>query len=340
MILFILVFLTAFAISIALTPIIKKLAFKINAVDVPKDERRIHNKPIPRIGGVAIYIAFIAGILIYSTLDRHVYGIIIGSTIIFIGGFIDDLKNLKPKYKLFFQIAAALVLIFFDVNVKFLTIPFAANGESLYIGYIGTAITFLWVVGITNALNLIDGLDGLATGVCFISAISLFFVSLISGRSIAVIMTLVLSGACLGFLPYNFNPASIFLGDSGAQLLGFLLAAISIQGAIKSAAAFAIAVPIIALGIPIYDTLFAMIRRKINNRPISEADRGHFHHRLLDMGLNQKQVVLIMYSVSIVFGIVSVLAMLLTAKKSFALLIIIFAVTLSFAIEFGLLSKK
>ncbi|MCX7903804.1 MAG: undecaprenyl/decaprenyl-phosphate alpha-N-acetylglucosaminyl 1-phosphate transferase [Caloramator sp.] len=335
-----LIFLVSFVFSFILTPIVKRLAFKINAIDIPKDDRRIHNKPIPRIGGLSILLAFIVSSYMFLIFDKNIIGIILGAVVIFIGGFLDDLYNLKPKQKLIFQIIAALILIAFDVRVKYITIPFTKAGESLFIGNIGTLITLLWVVGITNAVNLIDGLDGLAAGVCFISSLSLFVVSLISGRSTAIVLTLILSGACLGFLPFNFNPASIFLGDCGAQLLGFLLSAISIQGAIKSAAAFAIAVPIIALGIPIYDTLFAMIRRKLNNKPISEADRGHLHHRLLDLGLNQRQVVIIMYLISFVFGVVSILAMLLTSKNSFALLIIIFAVTLSFAIEFGLLSKK
>jgi len=338
MIIYFLVFLLSFIFSFILTPLVRRLAFKINAIDIPKDERRIHKEPIPRIGGLAILISFSACIFIFSLFQKQVIGILVGAFVIFLGGFLDDLYSLTPKQKILLQIIAALILIAFDVTIKYITIPFDLN-ESLYIGKFGIFLTIIWVVGVTNAMNLIDGLDGLATGICFISSMFLFFISIISKKYTAMFLTLILAGASFGFLPYNFNPASIFLGDCGAQLLGFLLSAISIQGAIKSVA-FVIVVPILILAIPIYDTLFAIIRRKINKRPISQADRGHFHHRLLDMGFSQKQAVLIMYFISFIFGIASVFVMILTPRKSLAVFLIIFSVSLAFAIEFGLLSKK
>jgi UDP-GlcNAc:undecaprenyl-phosphate GlcNAc-1-phosphate transferase len=334
------VFLLSIIIAAVSTPFVRRLAYRFNAIDIPKDERRIHNKPIPRMGGLAIYFAFVICSLIFSHFDKRVIGIIIGGTIIVIMGIMDDIKELKPLPKLAFQIAAALVLIGFGISVKSITVPFSQGEGSLYIGYLGIPITLFWVVGITNAINLIDGLDGLACGIGLISSLTLFGVALISGRDISVLLTVVLAGACMGFLPYNFNPASIFMGDTGAQFLGFALAAISIQGAIKSAAAVAVAVPILALGLPIYDTLFAMVRRKINKRPIMEADRGHLHHKLLDMGLKQRQVVYIMYVISGLLGVTSLLAMELPNKKSYTLLIVVCSIVLAFAVEIGLFNRK
>ena len=255
-----------------------------------------------------------------GNLAKDEVGIILGATIIVIGGLIDDIREIKPWKKLAFQVSAAIVLILFGVKIAIITNPFPSSNLFLYLGWLSVPITIVWIVGITNALNLIDGVDGLAAGVAFISSITIFIIAMLNGRHEAAILTVILSGAILGFLPYNFNPASIFMGDTGAQLLGFLLAAISLKGAIKSATAFAIAVPILAFGIPIYDTLFAMIRRKINGKPIMQADRGHLHHRLLDMGLSQKQVVIIMYFVSAVLGGISIIAMQMSTQRSYFLL--------------------
>lgn len=334
------IFITAAIISFAATPFAKKLAYKLKAIDVPKDERRIHNRPIPRMGGLAIYIAYTLCSIIFMGLNKHSLGIIIGSSIIVVGGILDDIKSLKPIQKLIFQIIAATVLMLFGIRVNSITVPFFTENSSMDIGYSGIILTYLWVVGITNAVNLIDGLDGLACGICLISSITLHIVSLMSGRYFPASLTIALAGACLGFLPYNFNPASIFMGDTGSQFLGFTLSAISIQGAIKSAAAVSVAVPILALGLPIYDTIFAMVRRKINNKPIMQADRGHLHHRLLDLGLTQKQVVLIMYAISAILGATAIVAMKISNRQSYALLIIVCAFIISCAIEFGIFERK
>lgn len=313
--------LVAVLISFLSTPLIKKFAFYIKALDIPKDKRKIHKEPIPLLGGVAIYLSFIiTTILMESPLSKSQLGIIIGATIIVIGGLIDDLKDLKPWIKLLFQVAAAVVLVLFGVQIITITNPLPIGGDYLNLGILLVPLTIFWVVGITNALNLIDGVDGLAAGVAGISSVTIFAIALLNGRHEAALLTAILSGAIFGFLPYNFNPASIFMGDTGAQLLGFLLAAISLEGTIKSATTFAIAVPILAFGLPIYDTLFAMIRRKVNGKPIMQADRGHLHHRLLDMGLNQKQVVIIMYLISAVLGGISIIAMQVSTARSYFLL--------------------
>lgn len=328
-------------ISIAATPIIKRFAVKIKAIDVPRDERRIHKRPIPLLGGLAIYVSFIITLFLKEgVLNSSELGIIIGATIIVAGGVLDDMKDLKPGMKLIFQIAAASVLIISGVKINILTNPFGGLDGIIDISWFRVPLTLFWVVGITNAINLIDGLDGLAAGVSLISTITILVIALLNGRIEAAVLTAVLCGAILGFLPYNFNPASIFMGDTGAQLLGFLLAAISIEGTIKSATAFAISVPILALGLPIYDTLFAMIRRKINGKPISQGDRGHLHHRLLDLGLTQRQAVVIMYFISAVLGGISIIAMQISTVRSYFLMATVIIIIVFIAWKLGFFKHK
>ncbi|MGH4138494.1 glycosyltransferase family 4 protein [Clostridium sp.] len=328
-------------ISFIITPLVKKFAIRINAIDVPKDERRVHSKPVPVMGGLAIYISFVIGVILYNgLLSDSQLGIIIGATVIVMGGIIDDIKDLSPKYKLLIQIMGAVCLLLSGVRISILTNPFREFYPYLNIGWINIPVTIIWIVAVTNAFNLIDGLDGLAAGIAFIACVTLMIVSIINGRLEAAFLTAVLSGAILGFIPYNFNPASIFMGDTGSQLLGFLLAAISIEGAIKSATAFVIAVPILAFGLPIYDTIFAMIRRKANGKPIMQADRGHLHHRLLDMGLSQKQAVIIMYFISATLGGAAILAMQISNKRAYFLLGLTSVITVFTAWKYGIFKHK
>lgn len=328
-------------ISFLTTPLIRNLAIKVNAVDTPKDDRRVHNKPIPFLGGLAIYFSFfITSILKVGSLSKTDIGIILGATIIVIGGVIDDIKDIKPWQKILFQFAATICLIISGVHIAKITNPFSAVVPFIDIRWMAYPLTIFWVVGITNALNLIDGLDGLSAGVAFISCITILIIALLNGRFEAAILIAILCGAILGFLPYNFYPASIFMGDAGAQLLGFLLAAISMEGAIKSATAFAIVVPVLALGLPIYDTVFAIIRRKINGKPISQGDRGHLHHRLLDMGLTQKQVVIVMYFISAVLGGISIIAMQISTLRSYFLLTAVLIVIVLLAWKCGFFKAK
>lgn len=327
-------------IAFLITPVVKRIAYMAGAVDIPKDNRRVHKKPTLRMGGLAIYIPFVIITLIVLGSDRQVLGITLGGTLIAAMGTVDDIRPLKPVTKLIVQIIAAIILILFGISVKSITIPFMTDNASVTTGILCIPITIIWVVGITNAINLIDGLDGLACGISMISSLTLMYVAYMCGRETPFMLNAILSGACLGFLPYNFNPASIFMGDTGSQFLGFTLSAVSILGAIKSTTAVVVAVPILAIGIPIYDTLFAMLRRKLNNKPMMEADRGHMHHRLLDMGLSQKQAVLIMYAASILLGLASIAAMKLTSIKSYELLIFVCAFVIATALEFGFFSKK
>lgn len=338
------VFFIAILVSFVSTPIVRKFAIFINAIDVPKDKRRVHKKPIPKLGGLAIYLGFIVALILKAgPITKSEKGILFGSFIIVTGGFIDDLIDLKPWQKLFFQIAAACTLIAFGIKISMITNPISNLNSYIKIGYVlSIIVTIIWIVGITNAFNLIDGLDGLAAGIGIISASTMALIAFLNGQSRieAQILSLILAGAILGFLPYNFNPASIFMSDVGSQLIGFLLAAISIEGAIKSASAVVIAVPILAFGLPIYDTIFAIVRRKINGKPIMQADKGHLHHRLLAMGLSQKQAVIIMYLISAILGLMSVIVMQLTNTRAYTVLAIVILVIVIIAFKFGLFNHK
>lgn len=308
---FILAFIIAMSLSYILTPYAKKMAYKIGAIDVPKDNRRVHKEPIPRLGGLAIYVAFVIATMIIAVIsrefldfDKQLYGIFAGATIIVLIGVIDDSKQISAKYKLLGQIVAALVVVYSGVRIESVTNVFNNTGFSV-LEKSSIPLTIFWIVGITNTVNLIDGLDGLAAGVSSIAALSLAYVAYFSGQAngeIIAIILIVLAGSLIGFLPYNFNPAKIFMGDTGSLLVGFILATISVEGVIKSATTIAVAVPVLALGVPIFDTTFAIIRRLVNKRPIMEADKGHLHHRLLDQGLSQKQTVLVLYFISTLLG--------------------------------------
>lgn len=329
-------------ISAVSTPIVKKIAIKYGVVSIPKDNRRIHKKTMPLLGGMAIYISFIVTLFLSKGFDLKPedMGLILGATLIEIEGVLDDKFELRPLYKLMFQVCAAICLIIFGIKINAITNPFLRYESYFSISWLSIPFTILWVVGITNAINFIDGLDGLAAGLSLISAITIFVVAVMNSRAEAALLTAILSGAILGFLPYNFNPAKIFMGETGSALLGFLLAAISIQGAIKSAAAFAIVVPILALALPIYDTLFAIIRRKINGKPISQADKGHLHHRLLDMGLTQKQAVLIMYFISAVLGAFAIIAMQISSQRAYFLLASSMLILVIIAWKFGFFEHR
>lgn len=292
-------FIVALLISYILTPFVKRLAWLVGAVDIPRDERRVHTKPIPRIGGLAIYIAFIVTVLITMPVTDNIKGVIIGGTLITILGILDDIYHLPAKIKLLGQMAAAGILIYFGIKVEWVTNPL---GDMVYLGKFSIPITIFWIVGVTNTLNFIDGLDGLAAGIASIASFTLMLVALNEGLGSVVILTAALAGGAVGFLPFNFNPAKIFMGDTGAMFLGYVLAAISVVGAIKSATAIALVVPILALGLPIFDTAFAILRRAINGYPVMKADKDHLHHRLLAIGLTQRQTVLIMYSINAALG--------------------------------------
>ncbi|MGO1580592.1 MAG: MraY family glycosyltransferase [Peptoniphilaceae bacterium] len=298
-------FLLALLIVLMLTPIVMKLAKKYGFMDIPKDNRRVHKKPIPLAGGLAMYISSIVAIVVFIGISKEIIGLIIGSTIIVISGLIDDKKGLSPKKKILFQLLASFCLILGGVKIEFFTNPFSIGEGVIFLKFLVIPITVFWIVGVTNIINLIDGLDGLAAGVSLICALSLMIIAYNFGYNQIAIMAAIIAGSCLGFLPYNFNPAKIFMGDTGALFLGFMLSYISVEGIMKSAAALTIIVPVLILGVPVFDTTFAMIRRKLSGRSIVSADKGHLHHRLLDIGLSQRQTVLVLYGISLIFGILA-----------------------------------
>ena len=296
-------FMLAMFVSYVLTPYIKKLAFKIGAVDRP-DNRKVHKKIMPRLGGLAIYIAFMIGCVASMEITWDIFGILLGGTLIVALGVADDVYQLPAKVKLLGQIAAACVLVIFDIRIEWVNNPL---GGYFYLDMLSIPFTIFWVISFTNVVNLIDGLDGLAAGVSAIASLTVTLVAVQMGYFHVAILTAALAGAIIGFIRYNFNPATIFMGDTGSMFIGYMLAAISVYGAVKTAATIALIVPAIALGLPILDTAFAIMRRYVNGRPIFQPDKGHLHHRLLATGMSHKETVLFMYGITAVLCIGAVL---------------------------------
>ena len=320
------------------TPLVKSLAYKVGAIDVPKDNRRMHKVPIPRLGGLAIFIAFLFTVIVLADIDRATRGILLGAIMIVVLGVMDDIMTLKALPKFLVQIAAAGVAVYHGCVIQFVSNPNVFSDSSyLNLGWLSVPVTIIWIVAITNAVNFIDGLDGLAVGVSAISTASLLIIALmVEELNIAVILAALL-GSCLGFIPYNKNPAKIFMGDTGATFLGFILATLSVQGLFKLYAIISFAVPFLILGIPIFDICFAFLRRIAKGQNPMCADRGHVHHRLIDMGFNQKQAVAISYMLTAILGLAAVL---LTSSGELRALILIGAVIIVGAIGVRIIFKK
>ena len=323
----VLALLTALVVSFLLTPAVKSFAYKVGAVDVPKDGRRMHNHPIPRMGGLAIFFGFLLSTLVFLPLTRPLRGMLMGAVIIVILGIFDDIYALGAKLKLAVQICAALVAVYHGVVIEILTNPNVFSDAPYWsLGWMKYPVTVLWIVGVTNAVNLIDGLDGLASGVSTISAMTMLVIAiLVSEQQVAIVMA-ALAGACLGFMPYNKNPAKMFMGDTGSTFLGYILATYSIQGLFKYYAIVSFAVPFLVLGLPIFDTAFAIVRRVARGQSPMTPDRGHIHHRMMDMGLNQKQTVAALYVVSSLLGLSAVVLTTSGELKAMLLLLTLAAV--------------
>ena len=304
-------FIIAFIFTFATTPVVRRLAYKIGAVDIPKDKRRVHKRPTPRIGGLAILFGFLVAVMSFNDdWSKSTIAILIGVAILGVLGIIDDCKELDAKLKFVVQIIAALVVVLYgDIRISVFSNPnvFSENPFLILPPWASIIITVLWIVFMTNAVNFIDGLDGLAAGVSAIMSMSLVFIAMTYHEYTIAIMGVALMGSCFGFLPFNFNPAKIFMGDTGSTFLGFMLAVLSVQGMFKSYAVISFAVPILMLGLPLFDASFAMVRRVMNGKSPMVADRGHLHHRLYDMGFSQKQTVFILYAISGVLGITAIL---------------------------------
>ena len=299
--------LVAALVALITTPVIRSLAVRMGAVDVPKDGRRMHDHPIPRMGGLAIFFGFILSVLIFQTLTPSLRGMLLGSVIIVVLGILDDIYALPALPKFLIQIVAALVAVLEGNRIEFLSNPNIFSKEPFWeLGWLSIPISVLWIVAITNSVNLIDGLDGLACGVSTISSMTLLVIALIVSEPDVAILMAALAGACIGFLPYNLNPAKIFMGDTGSTFLGFILATVSIQGLFKFYAIISFAAPFLMLGLPIFDTCFAILRRVAKGQSPMSPDRGHIHHRLIDMGFSQKQAVAVLYIISAILGLSAV----------------------------------
>lgn len=311
----------AFLVTLCMTPLAIRLARKYNIVDIP-NQRKVHTTPTPRMGGIAIYAGFVVGALLLMTFTRQVAALLVGGTIVMLTGLIDDFKDISPKLKLLGQIIGALVLVYGGFTIRFITNPF--NGSLISLGIFAVPITVIWLVGISNAVNLIDGLDGLCSGVSTIAALSTAVVCISQGEFTAGALAGVLAASALGFLRYNFNPAKTFMGDCGSLFLGFILGTLSLMGLSKGATVVSVFIPFIILGVPFFDTVCAIIRRLWLKKPVLQADKMHLHQTLLGMGLSHRQTVLTIYAIALVMGIAAVLmAVLATAQAT----IVLFTVT-------------
>ncbi|MBN8193770.1 undecaprenyl/decaprenyl-phosphate alpha-N-acetylglucosaminyl 1-phosphate transferase [Bacillus sp. NTK074B] len=296
---YILAFLFSFVVSIGITPLVRKLAIKVGAIDKP-EERKVHTDLMPRLGGVAIFIGAATGYLYLAPESIYMQAIVTGASIILVVGILDDLYTLSPKLKLVGQIIAALIVISSGLLIEKFTFPFF--GTVYLHHWLSFPVTLLWIVGVTNAINLIDGLDGLAAGVSSIALGSILVMAVGDSQVLVIALCVILVGSSLGFLYHNFYPAKIFMGDTGALFLGYSIAIISMLGLFKNVALFSFIIPIIVLAIPIFDTIFAIIRRALKKQNFAQPDKQHLHYCILSLGFSHKASVLIIYCVSACFG--------------------------------------
>lgn len=327
----------AFAITFVCTPWVTRLAFKIGAVDRP-NKRKVHRELMPRLGGLAIFLGFALVYIVLMPLNRLSIGLFLGGFIIVILGILDDKYELSPRTKLVGQVLAAFTLIAFGLEVQFFNLPFI-QGQWI-LGWLAIPITILWLVGVTNAVNLIDGLDGLAAGVSGIATAVMMVMAMVMGNVFVALYSAILLGSILAFLFFNFYPAKIFMGDTGALFLGFNLAALSLLG-FKQVTLVSYIIPLLILGVPLSDTFFAIIRRLVNGKPISAADKNHLHHCLLALGFGHRKTVLIIYSISLAFGLCAVFLSLSQRVWTGIVIIAIVVLALQLGAEaIGLVSKK
>lgn len=308
--------------TLLVTPLIIKLSNKLKVVDKPDNNRKSHNGEKPSMGGIAIFIGAAAGFMYLQPMPEQMNAIVIGAFIMVLTGLLDDMFELRALYKLAGQVAAALVVVSSGLVIENLTIPFAGT---VYTGEFGILLTVLWIVAASNAINLIDGLDGLAAGVSAIGLASILAMAVIDYQIVVVYLSIILIGSCIGFLFHNFHPAKIFMGDTGALFLGYSIAIVAMLGLFKNVAFFSFIVPIIVIAVPVFDTTLAIIRRAMNHQGIATADKQHIHYQLMNMGYSHRGSVLIIYAFSVFFGGMAVIfnsATLLTSLVIFGVIII------------------
>lgn len=327
----------ALILSLLLVPGVAKLAIHIGAVDKP-NARKVHTKIMPRMGGLAIYVSFFVVLFLSQSMTQQLLGLFLGGTVLVIVGIIDDMKDIPAKVKLCGQIVAACIVVAFEVRVDFMTNFF--HGDTFFLSVFSIPVTIIWIVSIINAVNLIDGLDGLAAGISIIAAITMAIVGYASGQAAMASMAMILIGATLGFLRYNFHPAKIFMGDTGSMFLGYNLAVFAVLGVAKSFTLLSLVTPILVLAIPILDTLFAIIRRKMNHKPIFKPDKHHLHHCLLNYGFSHRDTVLIIYAVSAILALCGLIMTYLNSTQGICLLAVISVVIIYGAVKIGVIGGK
>ena len=314
-------FLISCVTSLLVTPIIIKLALKLKVVDKPDNHRKMHKGAKPSMGGLAIFIGAAAGFIYLQPATPEMNAIILGALIMLITGLVDDIYEIRALYKLFGQISAAVVVVSSGLVIEKLTIPFM--GTVYLDNFVGIALTIFWILAATNAINLIDGLDGLAAGVSAIALTSILVMAIMDYRIVVVGLCIILVGSSVGFLFHNFHPSKIFMGDTGALFLGYSIAVVSMLGLFKNVAFFSFVIPVIVLAIPVFDTLLAIIRRAASNQGIATADKKHIHYRLMEMGYSHQGSVLIIYAFSLFFGIMAIIFNSVTLLTSLVFLVII-----------------
>ena len=333
-----LITLITFVFTALIMPGMIKIAKHINAMDVPRDNRRVHTKPMPKLGGLGIFLGFLFGYMLFGVHSIQMNSILIGSFIIIITGIIDDINPIKPRHKLLGQICAACTIIFYG-NIYLSEVT--AFGQVFKFGIFAYPITLVFIIGCINVINLIDGLDGLSGGITSIFLATMGIIAFVQGRQATLEITLIfiMLGATSGFLLHNFNPAKIFAGDTGSMFMGFIIAVVSLLG-FKGAMFLSFMIPLAVLAIPILDTLFAIVRRMLKKQPIFEADKDHMHHQFLKMNFTQRQTVLIIYLINILFSAAAIFFTLGDAKKAMIIYFVLLALTIWFILHTGILSQS
>lgn len=334
----ILITLITFVFTALIMPGMIVTAKHINAIDVPKDNRRVHTKPMPKLGGLGIFFGFLFGYMLFGVHSIQMNSILIGSFIIIITGIIDDINPIKPRYKLLGQICAAFSIIFYG---NILLNEVTVFGQVFNFGIFAYPITLIFILGCINVINLIDGLDGLSSGITSIFLATMGIIAFIQGRQATLEITLIfiMLGATSGFLLHNFNPAKIFAGDTGSMFMGFIIAVVSLLG-FKGAMFLSFMIPLAVLAIPILDTLFAICRRMLKKKPIFEADKDHMHHQFLKMNFSQKQTVLIIYFINILFSLASIFFTVGDSKKAIIIYFVLLILAIWFILHTGILSQS
>lgn len=334
----ILITLITFVFTALIMPGMIKIAKHINAIDVPKDNRRVHTKPMPKLGGLGIFFGFLFGYMLFGVHSIQMNSILIGSFIIIVTGIIDDINPIRPRYKLLGQICAALSIIFYG---HILLNEITVFGQTFNFGIWSYPITLLFILGCVNVINLIDGLDGLSSGITSIFLATMGIIAFIQGRQATLEITLIfiMLGATMGFLLHNFNPAKIFAGDTGSMFMGFIIAVVSLLG-FKGAMFLSFMIPLAVLAIPILDTIFAICRRMLKKKPIFEADKDHMHHQFLKMNFSQKKTVLIIYFINILFSLAAIFFTVGDSKKAIIIYFVLLILAIWFILHTGILSQS